>query len=303
VNKCDGQGNPYDYSAMTQIDGYSYRAEKNSEDVITLYLTHAPKVSLKINKHWEDNNNKYNLRPATINFNVLVDGRHSGKTATISKNEDNAMVEGLDKYSNLEGDGVLARYSVYEDGISYYTATVVTNSDYEFTVTNTIDESARTDCALAAVRLLTNETVEEKAIEATITAKDGAPMPNDAEDGVAIRYVSTEGLIDLDDIEFSDEGEYEYEVRLASDSYNIGKEAFTVKLKVKRDIASGTLCVVSVTVIDGDEEVPNGEFDAEISKNESENPNTAATKNTILFVVFGSAIAASSVAYRVIRRR
>lgn len=303
VNKCDGQGNPYDYSAMAQVGGYTYRAEKNSEDVITLYLMHAPKVNLKINKHWEDNNNKYNLRPATITFNVLVDGRHSGKTATISKNEDSATIEGLDKYSNLEGDGVLTRYSVYEDDINYYTAAVVANSDYEFTVTNKIDESARTDCALAAVRLLTNETVEEKAIEATITAKDGAPMPNDAEDGVVIRYVSTDGLINLDDIEFLDEGEYEYEVRLASDSYNIGKDTFTVKLKVKRDIASGTLCVVGVTIIDGDEEVSNGEFDAEISKNESENPNTAATKNTILFVVFGATIVASSVAYCAIRRR
>lgn len=303
MNKCDGQGNPYDYSVMTQIDGYTYRVEKNSEDVITLYLIHAPKVSLKINKHWEDNNNKYNLRPATITFNVLVDGRHSGKTAIISKNEDGVTIEGLDKYSNLEGDGALVHYSVYEDDIDYYEATVAANSDYEFTVTNTIDESARTDCALVAVRLLMNEAVEEKAIGATIAAKDGAPMPNDAEDGAAIRFVSTDGLINLDDIEFSDEGEYEYEVRLASDSYNIGKEAFTVKLKVKRDIASGTLCVVGVTVIDGDEEVPNGEFDAEISKNESENPNTAATKNTILFVVFGATIAASSVAYRVIRRR
>lgn len=303
MNKCDNQGGPYDYSVMAQVNNYTSSVVKNNDDTLTVYLTHDPKVSIRVNKRWEDNNNKYNLRPATITFNVMADGRHSGKTATISKNDSGTTIEDLSKYSSLEGDGTPIQYSIYEDEITYYSSAVVANGTYEFTVTNIIDESARTDCMLAAAQLSVNEEISEKAIEATISAIDDAPMPDDAEDGEVARFVNADGSIDFDDVEFPDAGEYEYKIHLASDSYNIGKSDFTVRFKVKRDIASNTLCVVDIVIVDDGVEKPISEFDVDIHRKESDNPNTAATKNTILFVVFGAAIAASGFAYRAIRRR
>ena len=305
LTKCDNQGNPYDYSVTARVDGYDATVTNNDDGTITVYLTHMPEVDITVNINWDDCNNKYRLRPDNIELYVLRND-HPSAYLVVSNNEGRAVFEDLPKYSVLDIDSVLSVFTISEGEIEYYTTSVVQNSDYEFTITNTINDESRVDCGVAIVQLPVKGRIKKDSIEATIIARENAPMSAVAENGRIAKSVDISGGISFEDVEFPEAGEYLYDIQLSSDSYTINKESFTVKLVVKRDIASGELCLTDVYVVDGGNETPIEDSDIEIRSNEpkdSENPDTAATNSIVLFVVFGMVIAGLGIIPFVMRQR
>ena len=444
MNKYDAYGNLIDYSVFVRETGYTTEIEKNDNGTLTVYLSHSPQTTITINKVWDDKNYGNAMRPETITFNLMADGRHTGTTVTLGKNDTSASIENVAKYSDLSGNGTPINYSISENATDFYDIKIIKDSAYVFTVTNTLQDPAAVEHSFTVtasvedgaldngrsanlvltpvsdgapmpsdsvdgkktapvgdapnvglgsvtfdeagdyqykitletnpatigdengnneftvtvkvkrdpetnalvveseeytdangnqvhpkdvsftigvldptpltedvtIQLPVDGDIEEGKISATITGKDNAPMPSDAEDGKTNSLVNPDGSINLGDITFTEPGEYEYGIKLNSDEYDIDVDEFTIVVKVKLDEATNTLYVDGIVAVDADgNEISLEDLGLGIRRREEEisddsaNPNTSAKNYAPAFAIVGATIAALGCATRAIRRR
>ena len=95
---------------------------------------YASQINIPVEKVWEDNNDQDGLRPDTVTVKLKANGDDTGKTLTLSKDNNwQGAFSGLDQYL----DGKEITYTIEEVPVTDYQS-VITGSDSEgFTITNT----------------------------------------------------------------------------------------------------------------------------------------------------------------------
>ncbi|WDT65377.1 Cna B-type domain-containing protein [Companilactobacillus crustorum] len=87
------------------------------------------KTSLNVQKIWNDNNNKDNLRPDKVVVHLFADNKDTGKSVTLTA--DNSW---KGSFTDLDKGPA---YTVNEDSVNNYSTKITKNSDTDFTITNT----------------------------------------------------------------------------------------------------------------------------------------------------------------------
>ena len=92
------------------------------------------KTNIYVAKTWNDDRNKEGIRPKSIIVHLLANGEDTGRTVTLhADNGWSTSFRDLDLYA----DGVAIQYTVSEDPVAGYIATVTGDSIKGFTITNT----------------------------------------------------------------------------------------------------------------------------------------------------------------------
>ena len=113
-----------------KVDNYDVSYDDNSYDITN---KHVPEVVSKtVNKVWNDDNNRDNIRPESIKVILKANGEKV-KEATLNGNNNwTYTFNNLSKYDK----GNLINYTVEEINVDGYTSNITKNND-EFTITNT----------------------------------------------------------------------------------------------------------------------------------------------------------------------
>ena len=140
ISPVDEDGVPIVYTFVEdEVPGYTLSVGKQTNDGVSKYtLTnkHTPeKVSLAVNKRWDDNDNAAGARPDSITLNLYREGELY-RTQTVTPDASGGWsytFKGLDKYK----DGVEINYSVEEEPVPGYIATygeggLITNRYYPY---------------------------------------------------------------------------------------------------------------------------------------------------------------------------
>ena len=122
----------------TLPDGYTCTQDTtNPMHIINTYKE--PTVNKTVTKIWDDNNNIYEKRPTTVTVKLKANGKDTGKTAQLSKDNNwTAEFNGLLKYDYTNGRKAIT-YTIEEVPVNGYTATYSINKD-TLTVTNTYNK-------------------------------------------------------------------------------------------------------------------------------------------------------------------
>ena len=116
--------------------GYTVSYETDTEaDVLVVENSYTPKTrNIGVEKVWDDQDNRDNIRPASVTVSLYADGEPTGKTLEL--NAENGW-KGIfqDVYVNSNGNPI--RYSVSENAVEGYTASVTGSAAEGFVVTNT----------------------------------------------------------------------------------------------------------------------------------------------------------------------
>lgn len=117
------------------VENYSVKVTGNAADGFTVTNTHTPgQISVTVTKNWVDDDNQDGQRPASVTVKLLADGKETGKTLTLS--DDNNWSDaftGLD----VNKDGQAITYSVEEYAVNGYTAKLSGDAEEGFVITNT----------------------------------------------------------------------------------------------------------------------------------------------------------------------
>lgn len=112
-------------------NGYTSKITGSAEDGFTITNTREPeKTSIKVNKVWEDNNNKDGKRPDSITVHLLRNGEKVDSKKLTKDNNWEWEFKELDKYE----DGKLIEYRITEDKVTGYISKID-----GFTITNSIE--------------------------------------------------------------------------------------------------------------------------------------------------------------------
>ena len=184
-----------------------YTSEVDGYNVTNSYTP--GKTSITVTKAWNDAGNQDGLRPAEITVKLLADGKDTGKTLTLSKeNRWMGIFTDLDEYK----DGQKIVYTVEEVSVKGYDSVITGDASTGFVITNshtpeeidlsgakTWDDADNQDGKRPesiTIRLYANG---EQVEVVTVTAKDGwkwsfANLPK-YESGSEIRYTITEDAV------------------------------------------------------------------------------------------------------------
>ena len=124
-------GNENTYTVTEErVDGYS--TEVNGYNVKNTYTP--GKTSVQVTKAWDDNNDKDNKRPISVTIKLLADGRETGNTLVLTKeNRWTGSFTGLDEYK----DGKKIVYTIKEELLGNDYKSVITGNEQDgFVVTN-----------------------------------------------------------------------------------------------------------------------------------------------------------------------
>ncbi|MBQ8026220.1 MAG: Cna B-type domain-containing protein [Oscillospiraceae bacterium] len=119
------------------IEGYT--ADKETvADGETITNTHTPEtVEIRVTKKWDDQNDQANKRPKSVTVTLLADGEQTEKTVKLS--EENKWTDTFrDLPANKDGRKIV--YTVKEEAVSGYTATVSGDAENGFVITNRAEE-------------------------------------------------------------------------------------------------------------------------------------------------------------------
>ena len=112
----------------TSYDGYNIT---NTHDVET--------TSVKVTKEWDDHDNQDGKRPGSVVVHLYANGEKTDQTVELS-NDNNwmAVFDNLDKFK----DGQAIQYTVEEEKVNNYKATVTGDQDQGFVITNTYQKDS-----------------------------------------------------------------------------------------------------------------------------------------------------------------
>ena len=184
-----------------------YTSEVDGYNVTNSYTP--GKTSVTVTKAWNDAGNQDGLRPAEITVKLLADGKDTGKTLTLSKeNRWMGIFTDLDEYK----DGQKIVYTVEEVSVKGYDSVITGDASTGFVITNshtpeeidlsgskTWDDAENQDGKRPdsiTIRLYANG---EQVQVVTVTADDGwkwnfTNLPK-YENGEEIRYTITEDVV------------------------------------------------------------------------------------------------------------
>ncbi|MFC6177332.1 Cna B-type domain-containing protein [Companilactobacillus huachuanensis] len=116
------------------VANYASNIDKTDATDVKITNTHTPstttddKTNLTVNKLWNDNNNKDNLRPSQVTIHLLRDGVVTGQAVQL-----NSLNAWSYTWNNLDKNG---KYSIKENNVSGYTTSQSANGGV-ITITNT----------------------------------------------------------------------------------------------------------------------------------------------------------------------
>lgn len=132
LDKYDDMGAEIEYIVSEEaVEGYETKI-----DGTTITNIHEPEtVEVKVEKKWDDNNNKLNKRPAKIEIQLLADGEEVGEKTVINGEEDNWKYTFKDLPKYKEGKAI--KYSISETSkIEDYESEITGTQDEGFVITN-----------------------------------------------------------------------------------------------------------------------------------------------------------------------
>ena len=133
----DANGNEIDYKAEEEaIPGYitpSIVKEGNALHGYTFTITNANRASVKVEKAWEDDENRDGIRPETVTVNLLADDNPVDSVELSQANGWKYEFEDLPRYV----DNQPVTYSVEEVEIEGYETEITGDAKTGFTITNT----------------------------------------------------------------------------------------------------------------------------------------------------------------------
>ena len=119
--------------------------KKLSTDIFNNLDTTQFTVDITVKKIWKDDDNKYNVRPQSITVVLYADGDAIEKAILSKENSWTYTWEGLPKYPEGTEDGVPIEYTVEEEKVDNYKATITGSIEEGFTITNTYDGPPETE--------------------------------------------------------------------------------------------------------------------------------------------------------------
>lgn len=125
-------------------DGYDLAVVEEGDDqakVYTFNLTNRKLVEVPVEKAWDDFDNKHQLRPESIDVELVVDGKASGQKLTL--NGDNSWKGKFEKLPKYK-DGKELDYSVREVSVESYESKVSGDAKHGFVITNKVIEPTPT---------------------------------------------------------------------------------------------------------------------------------------------------------------
>ena len=153
-----------------------------------------------------------------------------------------------------------------------------------------------------AIQLPVDDEIEEGAIDAKVTPKPGSPMPEGSDDSIDVK-VNPDGSIVIENVKFTEPGEYDYDIKLSSDEYDIGTDEFTIRVVVELDEDTNTLSIGRIVAIDKDgNEIDLNSLKLNISR-KANNPDTIDRGAAMTATVAGATIAALGLLFYSVRRR
>ena len=191
--KYNAQGNEITYTLEEQevnandLKFYTKKVsgeQTNGFAVVNKFTVPTDKVTVKVSKTWDDNNNVANKRPASIKYEVLNSNNQivASKVQSGNKNTADGWSHNfeLDKYDALGNEEVynVQEVEVNQNDFKFYRATVSGNYKSGFTVTNKFE--------------VPNEEVTPKI---TVEWKDNSNQNNKRPTSVKIQVKDEEGRI------------------------------------------------------------------------------------------------------------
>ena len=115
---------------IDEVSVPNYRTTYENYDITNRYTPEVTSVTVK--KVWDDDNNRDNIRPQDITFNLFVNGELKLSKTVTARDNWTYTFNNLPVYSS----GEKLVYTVTEDEVSKYITTIQGNQDTGFTVTN-----------------------------------------------------------------------------------------------------------------------------------------------------------------------
>ena len=114
-------------------EGYSFESSGDSNELVGTNI-HAPsQVSVPVAKVWDDGDNQDGIRPSSVIVHLLANGEDTGKSLTLSKEND---WKGVFTDLNELDKGEKIEYSISEEKVESYLTSITGSADEGFTITN-----------------------------------------------------------------------------------------------------------------------------------------------------------------------
>lgn len=103
------------------VPNYDSATTGDAAGGFTITNTNTEKVSVPVEKKWDDGDNQDGKRPSSVTVHLLADGVDTGKTVTL--NQANSWKDGFADLPKYKDDGTEIVYTVKEDAVEGYTST------------------------------------------------------------------------------------------------------------------------------------------------------------------------------------
>lgn len=103
------------------VPNYDSATTGDAAGGFTITNTNTEKVSVPVEKKWDDGDNQDGKRPSSVTVHLLTDGVDTGKTVTL--NQANSWKDGFADLPKYKDDGTEIVYTVKEDAVEGYTST------------------------------------------------------------------------------------------------------------------------------------------------------------------------------------
>lgn len=99
--------------------------------------THPKEIAIPVEKVWEDDGNRENLRPTSVTVRLYADGKDTGKSVVLTETND---WKGQFLHLPEFNAGKKIVYTIKEERVAHYDSSVSGNQTDGFTVTNRVEE-------------------------------------------------------------------------------------------------------------------------------------------------------------------
>ena len=306
---------PITYAARENPEPVSYEVSCSSADGsnggIILTVTNTPQtVDIPVTKVWNDNNNEYGLRPASLTvmlYQQIGKGEKTlADTQTLTSDSTPAWSyrwTGLPQYGLNGSEKAQITYTV-EEGTAPAGYTAEVNG---YTITNTF-KPVETDPPVAKV-IEGDAPDQDEMFTFTLTAIETSvegmtpaamPLPEGAENGVMTMTITGAGSMDFGKFFFTRLGTYKYEIREVNDGregYTYDTHVYTIEFSITVNDKDNSL--VKTMTVDGEavDEFADGQFTfvntykKEVTPPPETGDNSRALLNAVIVVLSVAGIA------------
>lgn len=129
----------------TPVEGYKTTIAGDAKNGFTVTnrlippppTTHPKETAIPVEKVWEDDGNRENLRPTSVTVRLYADGKDTGKSVVLTETND---WKGQFLHLPEFNAGKKIVYTIEEERVAHYASTVTGNQTDGFTVTNRVEE-------------------------------------------------------------------------------------------------------------------------------------------------------------------